>query len=96
MIECIETCEHMQSVFPTIRAEEKTAASKETARKRTLVYAPCSARCSTHGFRNTGTEYKKTHRACAKKNNKREEPICFGSFSIYRNIQNINEFRNIS
>ena len=35
----------------------------------------------------------------AKRNRKgieREEPISFGSFSIYRNIQNINEFRNIS
>jgi hypothetical protein len=34
-----------------------------------------------------------------KKNRKgieREEPISFGSFSIYRNIQNINEFRNNS
>ena len=32
----------------------------------------------------------------AQKGIEREEPISFGSFSIYRNIQNINEFRNIS
>jgi hypothetical protein len=32
----------------------------------------------------------------AQKGIEREEPISFGSFSIYCNIQNIDEFRNIS
>jgi hypothetical protein len=32
----------------------------------------------------------------AQKGIEREEPISFGSFSIHCNIQNINEFRNIS